>query len=64
MAVALNECFAVDPLLPPELLPRPWPGRSARDLVVRSRRLAVASLQSHTRPTLFRMFDDAIDAVR
>ena len=31
MATALNEVFLADPLLPPELLPRPWPGRVARD---------------------------------
>ena len=31
MAVAFQECFDDDPLLPPELLPRPWPGpRGAR----------------------------------
>ena len=41
MAVAMAECTRQDPLLPPELLPRPWPGRSARDLVLRSRRLAL-----------------------
>lgn len=59
MASALNEAFNDDPLLPPELLPRPWPGRSARDLVIRSRRLALSLLQSHQRPTLFRLFDEA-----
>lgn len=59
MATALNEAFDDDPLLPPELLPRPWPGRLARDLVIRSRRLAVSLLESHQRPTLFRLFDEA-----
>lgn len=63
MAATLNECFLADPLLPPELLPRPWPGRTAREVAVRSRRLTVASLQSHHRPTLFRMFDEAIDSL-
>ena len=63
MATALNEAFMDDPLLPPELLPRPWPGRVARDLVIRSRRLAVSLLESHQRPTLFRLFDEATELV-
>ena len=63
MATALNEAFLDDPLLPPELLPRPWPGRVARDLVIRSRRLAVSLLESHHRPTLFRLFDEATELV-
>jgi phenylacetic acid degradation operon negative regulatory protein len=41
MTVAYLGCFNDDPLLPPELLPRPWPGRAARDLLLRSRRLAL-----------------------
>jgi phenylacetic acid degradation operon negative regulatory protein len=63
IAVAFVECFNDDPLLPPELLPRPWPGRAARDLLIRSRRLALAMRQSSSRPALFRIFDDALDAI-
>jgi phenylacetic acid degradation operon negative regulatory protein len=63
MAVAFADTFNRDPLLPPELLPRPWPGRAARDLVARSRRLAVALRQSPGRPALFRLFDDAVEAL-
>jgi phenylacetic acid degradation operon negative regulatory protein len=63
MAVGYLECFNDDPLLPPELLPRPWPGRAARDLLVRSRRLALVARQARGRPALFRLFDDAIDAI-
>lgn len=63
MAVAFAEVFKDDPLLPPELLPRPWPGRAARDLLVKSRRLALGLRQTPGRPALFRMFDDAIDAI-
>jgi len=62
MGVAFQECFEDDPLLPPELLPRPWPGRAARDLLVRSRRLALAIRQG-PRPSLFRLFDEAIEAI-
>ena len=29
IAIRFNQCFESDPLLPPELLPRPWPGREA-----------------------------------
>ena len=62
MAVSFAEVFNRDPLLPPELLPRPWPGRTARDLVVRSRRLALALRKAPGRPALFRLFDEALDA--
>ena len=57
IGVKFNECFARDPLLPPELLPRPWPGREARDLLRRSRRLGVLIREDHGKPRLFSMFD-------
>lgn len=60
MAVAFQDCFDADPLLPPELLPRPWPGKAARDLVVNSRRLALNLRQAHGRPALFHLFDEAL----
>jgi phenylacetic acid degradation operon negative regulatory protein len=63
MAVAFQECFGVDPLLPPELLPRPWPGREARELVAVSRRSALALRQANGLPPLFRLFDEAIEAI-
>ena len=63
MAVAFAECFQNDPLLPPELLPRPWPGRAARDVLARSRRIALSTRESPGRPALFRLFDEAIDAI-
>lgn len=63
MAVAFQECFAADPLLPPELLPRPWPGRAARELIITARRQALALRRAHGLPPLFRMFDDAIEAI-
>jgi phenylacetic acid degradation operon negative regulatory protein len=61
MAVAFGECFNADPLLPPELLPRPWPGKAARDLVHSSRKLALALRQAHGRPALFHLWDEAVD---
>ena len=64
MAVEFQECFNADPLLPPELLPRPWPGRTARDLILKSRRLALALRQGQGRSALFRTYDDAIESLR
>jgi phenylacetic acid degradation operon negative regulatory protein len=63
MAVDFQACFRDDPLLPPELLPRPWPGRAARDLLARSRRLGLASRETPGRPALFRLYDEAIEAM-
>lgn len=63
MVTAFQETFAADPLLPPELLPRPWPGRAAREVLVKSRRLGLRVRQSHERPGLFRAFDDLIDSI-
>jgi len=64
MGVDFQSCFNDDPLLPPELLPRPWPGRTARELLLVSRRLALAIRKGQGRPALFRAsFDDAVEAI-
>jgi phenylacetic acid degradation operon negative regulatory protein len=63
MGLAYQACFDDDPLLPPELLPQPWPGTAARDLLVASRRRALQIRAQHNRPALFRSFDDLIDAL-
>jgi phenylacetic acid degradation operon negative regulatory protein len=64
MGVAFQECFNDDPLLPPELLPRPWPGRAARELLLMSRRLALNIRRGQGRPALFRAnFDDAVESI-
>ena len=63
MAVAFQRCFERDPLLPPELLPRPWPGRAARELITKSRRLALRIREAHGRPALFKTFDDLIESI-
>jgi phenylacetic acid degradation operon negative regulatory protein len=57
IGLRFQECFNEDPLLPPELLPRPWPGREARDLLLRSRRLGVLVREAHDRPLLFSFYD-------
>lgn len=64
MGVAYGRASSIDPHLPPELLPRPWPGRTARDIVVRSRRLALLLRVGADRPALFSLFDGAVQAVR
>lgn len=60
IAIRFNECFEADPLLPPELLPRPWPGREAREIIARCRRLGVLTREDRSGPALFEVFDDAI----
>jgi phenylacetic acid degradation operon negative regulatory protein len=63
IGIKFQECFNVDPLLPPELLPRPWPGRRARDLLARSRRLGILLREQHNKPQLFAPFDDILDTI-
>lgn len=60
IAISFSDCFERDPLLPPELLPRPWPGREAREILAKCRRLGVLSRSEKSGPTLFRVFDEAI----
>jgi phenylacetic acid degradation operon negative regulatory protein len=63
LTVAFTEVFEADPLLPPELLPHPWPGRQARDLAREARRLSSAQREHPERPALFRFFDQAIEGI-
>lgn len=63
MAVDYTACSARDPYLPPELLPRPWPGRLAREIIVRSRRLALQLRAEARRPALFGMFDEMLESL-
>jgi len=62
MALAYKASFDADPLLPAELLPRPWPGRAARDLLADSRRLALQIRAEGGLPALFATFHDLVDA--
>ena len=64
IAIVFNQCFEVDPMLPPELLPRPWPGRNARELLARCRRLGVLARADRTGPALFEVFDETLESVR
>lgn len=60
MGVAHDEISALDPFLPPELLPRPWAGRVARELVVRCRKLATLVRESGSGTGLFENYDSFV----
>ena len=62
MALAYQACFEADPLLPAQLLPRPWPGRAARDLLVRTRRQALEVRSESGRPALFATYHDLVES--
>jgi len=62
--IRYQQCFEDDPLLPPELLPRPWPGRDARELVLTCRRLGVLLREEHDKPKLFAPWDDLLLSFR
>lgn len=62
--IRYQQCFSHDPLLPPELLPRPWPGREARELVLTCRRLGVLLREEHDKPKLFAPWDDLLLSFR
>jgi phenylacetic acid degradation operon negative regulatory protein len=62
--IEYQQCFDDDPLLPPELLPRPWPGRDARELVLTCRRLGVLLREEHEKPKLFAPWDDLLLSFR
>ena len=63
VAVAFQECFHDDPLLPPELLPRPWPGQVARELLVQCRKMALMIRATRSQPVPFRYFDAAVEGI-
>ncbi len=59
--VDFQEVVRHDPLLPPELLPRPWPGREARQLLAKVRKLGLLTREHHDRPAMFTQFDEILD---
>lgn len=64
MGVDNDELSTADPFLPPELLPRPWIGRAARELVVRCRRLAQQVREAGGGTGLFDNYDANILDIR
>jgi phenylacetic acid degradation operon negative regulatory protein len=66
LAAGFSHAMTSDPLLPPELLPRPWPGRRARRLAQECwaalRALPAAQDTSTPLPRVFCLYDDAFIA--
>ncbi len=60
LGVDHDEITAMDPFLPPELLPRPWSGRTARELVVKCRKLAHQVRESGHGAGLFDGYDSFV----
>ncbi|WP_245679522.1 PaaX family transcriptional regulator C-terminal domain-containing protein [Actinomadura hibisca] len=57
LAAELTRAMEPDPLLPPELLPQPWPGTEARGLVARCWTV-LHERDRGTMPSLFRLHDE------
>ncbi|MFE7649856.1 PaaX family transcriptional regulator C-terminal domain-containing protein [Streptomyces phaeoluteigriseus] len=58
LAAELTRAMEPDPLLPPQLLPRPWPGTQARELVARCWAALHERDEGEPRPALFRVYAD------
>ncbi|WP_228974805.1 PaaX family transcriptional regulator C-terminal domain-containing protein [Streptomyces sp. DH12] len=58
LAAELTRAMRPDPLLPPQLLPQPWPGTRARQVVARCWAALHARDRGGPRPTLFRLYAD------
>ncbi|MFJ8432092.1 PaaX family transcriptional regulator C-terminal domain-containing protein [Kitasatospora sp. NPDC094019] len=56
LAAELTRAMDPDPLLPPELLPRPWPGTLARERIARCWAALDARDGGEGRPALFRRY--------
>ncbi|ANW17116.1 PaaX family transcriptional regulator C-terminal domain-containing protein [Streptomyces clavuligerus] len=60
LAAEFTRAMQPDPLLPPELLPRPWPGAQARELVARCWSLLEERTPENGRVSLFHLYRDAV----
>ncbi|MFE6331639.1 PaaX family transcriptional regulator C-terminal domain-containing protein [Streptomyces sp. NPDC057798] len=58
LAAELSRAMEPDPLLPPQLLPQPWPGTQARELIARCWAALHERDGGEARPTLFRVYAD------
>ncbi|MGW2380993.1 PaaX family transcriptional regulator C-terminal domain-containing protein [Streptomyces sp. NPDC001658] len=58
LAAELTRAMEPDPLLPPELLPQPWPGTQARELIAQCWAALRERESGETRPVLFRRYAD------
>ncbi|MFB6878322.1 PaaX family transcriptional regulator C-terminal domain-containing protein [Streptomyces sp. NPDC056323] len=60
LAAEFTRAMEPDPLLPPELLPQPWPGTQARELVAQCWSLLDKYTEESERVSLFQLYRDAI----
>lgn len=58
LAAELTRAMEPDPLLPPQLLPQPWPGAQVRELVARCWAALHERDRGEARPALFRLYAD------
>lgn len=58
LAAELTRAMEPDPLLPPQLLPQPWPGTQARELIARCWAVLHEREGGEARPALFRLYAD------
>ncbi|WP_232835792.1 PaaX family transcriptional regulator C-terminal domain-containing protein [Actinocorallia populi] len=58
LAAELTRAMEPDPLLPPQLLPRPWPGSLARELAARCWTALHEREHGETHPAVFRIYAD------
>ncbi|MFD9304087.1 PaaX family transcriptional regulator C-terminal domain-containing protein [Streptomyces sp. NPDC060048] len=58
LAAELTRAMEPDPLLPPQLLPQPWPGTQARELIATCWAALHEQEGGEDRPTLFRLYAD------
>lgn len=59
LAAELSRAMEPDPLLPPQLLPQPWPGTRARELIARCWAALRERDHGEAGPVLFRLYADA-----
>ncbi|MEV7729292.1 PaaX family transcriptional regulator C-terminal domain-containing protein [Streptomyces sp. NPDC087917] len=58
LAAELTRAMEPDPLLPPQLLPQPWAGAQARELIARCWAALHEREGAEARPVLFRLYAD------
>jgi len=63
ISAAFEACLRHDPLLPPELLPQPWPGTEARRVILDTRELFDIGRDKSGLPALQRRYDQILSAV-
>ncbi|MQY06874.1 PaaX family transcriptional regulator C-terminal domain-containing protein [Actinomadura macrotermitis] len=63
LAAEFTRAMEPDPLLPPELLPRPWPGATARELIARCWAGLLERSAETPVPRLFGLYASVVDEI-